>query len=233
MPHARHGQPAESNGVARRHRVDSSSPNAQTPSTDEKSGAAAGLNPESGGYSGRWFVVSIVIGVLLLWAALYLSFREWKSRYRIRADYGLARVVPIVDSLNELAPPGVAPAAWRDAVERTRDLVKTVVSSNLLDLAEMDRLREELAEAVARSRAAPSSAVDELASIWNRLSDRADFLLRDSRSKEGVRHARPEILPPRPLKSATHSSPSGLTGGSSSATWVTCTAAPPHFSRSA
>jgi hypothetical protein len=77
-----------------------------------------------------------------------------------------------------------------------------VTASNLLDLAEMTRLRGELDQAVAQARDRPETALGVLAEIWNRMTDRAEFLLKDSRSSDGERHRRPKILPERPKKAA-------------------------------
>ena len=155
------------------------------------------------GHSGRRFVIVAGITVLLIWGALYLIFREWRAKYRQRAAYGLTRVVPAIDPLAEIAPPPLDPIAWRDAVQQTHAMLVTVISSNLLDVKEMRQLRDELDQAVARARAHPETAVGELAAIWNTLSDRAEFLLKDSRSASGDRHPRPKILPPRPKQMKT------------------------------
>ena len=108
-----------------------------------------------------------------------------------------------------ILPPNVDALAWRDAVDQTRAMLLTVIDSNLLDLKDMDNLRIELAQHARRASVQPATAVRELAEIWNEAADRGEFLFRDSRSASGERHARPKILPPRPLKSsqATRSRP--------------------------
>lgn len=166
-----------------------------------RASATAELLPR--GHSGRRFVLVAGFAVLLIWGALYLIFREWRAKYRERAAYGLTQVVPAIDPLAEIAPPAVESRAWRDAVQETHGLLVTVTSSNLLGVTEMRALREELIQAVHRARARPETAVGELALIWNTLSDRAEFLLKDSRSASGERHPRPKILPPRTKKAQT------------------------------
>jgi hypothetical protein len=148
-------------------------------------------------HSGRRFVIVAGLVVLMIWGVLYLVFRDWRARYRERAAYGMSQVVPAVDPMAEIAPPGMDRAAWRDAVARTRSLLVTVTASNLLGFGEMRALRDELDQAVGRSRARPDTAVDELAAVWDAMADRAGFLLRDSRSLTGDRHPRPKILPVR------------------------------------
>ena len=79
-------------------------------------------------------------------------------------------------------------------------MLKTIVGSNLLNLHDMDKLRLELDQSVARAQTHPESATTELAAIWNEMADRAEFLFQDSRSPAHDRHVRPGILPPRPAK---------------------------------
>ena len=198
---SRNGQQTESREPIKRVRFDN------LPSigirTDKRSNAGVfteSRNLMPPGHSGRRFVIALCCAVLLIWGVLYLSFREWRARYRVRAAYGMAQVVPVIDRLEEITPPNLDPVAWRDAVRRTHDLLATVTASNLLDQPAMDKLRGELDRAVARVRTHPAGGIDELAAIWNELADRGEFLLRDSRSAEGVRHPRPKILPPRPQK---------------------------------
>jgi hypothetical protein len=151
-------------------------------------------------HSGRRFVIVAGIAVLVIWGLLYLVFRDWRARYRERAAYGASQVVPAIDRMAEVVPPGVDTTAWRDAVRRTHDMLLTVTSSNLLGIGEMRALRAELDQTVSRARAHPETAVAELAGVWNTIADRAEFLLKDTRSRSGDRHPRPKILPPRPTK---------------------------------
>jgi hypothetical protein len=146
-------------------------------------------------YSGRRFVTLAVLAVVILWGLLYVVFREWRARYRVRAAYGANQVVPAIDPLAEVDPPGVDPGRWRDAVAGTHAMLLTVTASNLLGLAAMRDLRLELDGAVARARAHPETAVAELAAIWDDMSERGEFLLKDTRPLKGDRHPRPEFLP--------------------------------------
>jgi hypothetical protein len=159
------------------------------------------LTTEAGrGHSGRRFVVVALIVVLLTWGGLYLAFQRWKANYQARVAYGTSNVVSALGPLKEVIPPGVDQTAWRDAVDKTRAMLSTVVASNLLDLRDMDRLRAELDERVASAQSRPDSATTELAAIWNEMADRAEFLFQDSRAPTQDRHARPKVLPPRPDK---------------------------------
>jgi hypothetical protein len=107
-------------------------------------------------------------------------------------------VVPAIEPMAAIVPPGVEPAVWRDAVNQTRAMLATVTASNLLGIDEMRALRAELDQAVARARAHPETALNDLAEVWNTIADRAEFLLKDERSPGGDRHPRPKTLPPRP-----------------------------------
>jgi hypothetical protein len=194
------GQAEDNRGPARRIRIDDlgaivlrNSPGPTGTATKEML---------AGGHSGRWFVLVAGMVVLLIWGALYLFFRDWKAKYRERALYGTTHVVPTIEPLRALLPPRVDHIAWRDAIDQTRAMLLTVTSSNLLDVKAMDDLRIELARHVRRACGQPSTAVEELAEIWNDVADRGEFLFKDSRSLSGERHPRPKILPPRPEKSA-------------------------------
>jgi hypothetical protein len=145
--------------------------------------------------SGRRFVILAVITVLVVWGTLYLVFREWRARYRVRAAYGANQVAPAIDVFAAFVPPGVDSARWRDAVARTHAMLVTITASNLLGLPEMRNLRAELDRAADRAKACPSTAVSELAGVWDDMSERGEFLLRDTRSLKVDRHPRPEILP--------------------------------------
>lgn len=147
------------------------------------------------GHSGRVFVTVAVIAVLVCWGVLYLAFREWRSRYRQRAEYGAAQVAPAIEPLAGMIPAGVDPTRWRDAVARTHAMLLTVTASNLLGLDELHNLGDEIRRAVARAQARPETAVAELASIWDDMSEHGEFLLRDVRPLKHDRHPRPSILP--------------------------------------
>jgi hypothetical protein len=154
-------------------------------------------------------VTVAVLVMLVIWGVLYLVFREWRARYRERAAFGASQVVPAIDPMAEIVPPGVEPSSWRDAVKQTRALLLTVTASNLLDIDDLRALRAELFLAVARCRSHPDSGIAVLAGVWNSIADRAGFLLNDSRSPSGERHPRPRILPPRPEKPVGPAEPAG------------------------
>jgi hypothetical protein len=172
---------------------------ARGPGEDTAAATAASSPWLPRSHSGRRFVIMAVLAVLVIWGVLNLAFREWRARYRERAAYGVSRVVPAIDPMAEVVPPGVDPVTWRDAISQTHAMLSTVIASNLLGIGEMRVLRDELDQSVARARARPETAVAELAGVWNAMADRAEFLLRDSQSRTGDRHPRPSPLPPRPV----------------------------------
>src|SRR5262249_28922203 len=95
--------------------------------------------PEPGARaSGRWAVGAIVASVLTLWLGLDLAFRGWKARYQARAEFGAAKVAPLVDPLATLAPPGVDPPRWRSAVADTRAMLLALTGAGVLDEARME-----------------------------------------------------------------------------------------------
>src|SRR5947209_3382467 len=86
----------------------------------------AGAGP---GHSGRRFVVLTGLGVVVLWGVLSLAFRDWRARYRERAEFGATHVAPAIDALAGVAPPGIAPDAWRRTVAETRALLVALTAS--------------------------------------------------------------------------------------------------------
>jgi hypothetical protein len=146
-------------------------------------------------HSGRLLVLAAGFTVLVIWGALNLLFRDWRARYRERTAYGAAVVLPAINPLAKLAPPGIDALAWSNAIGETRSLLTTVIGSNLLDLREMEGLRTEIEQVVQRAQAQPATACLELAAIWDAIGERGEFLLVDSRSATGERHTRPRLLP--------------------------------------
>ncbi|WP_422928145.1 hypothetical protein [Singulisphaera sp. PoT] len=142
-------------------------------------------------FSGRHFVVGAGVVFLLICGVLSLAFRDWRSHYDRRARFGIQVVAPAIDPLGKVVAQGVAPAAWQRAVDDTHAMLATLTSSNLVDLAGLQALHDEIDARVARSR--PETALAELSSLWDDLSDRAEPVI-------AVRHPRPKILLPRTVK---------------------------------
>jgi len=149
------------------------------------------------GHSGRRFLILAGVGLLVLSGMLFLLFRDWRIRYRERAEYGLNQVVPTIDELYylELNNKHISDDDWRDAVDRTHAMLETVVTANLLDYIQLKALRAELETRVTQAKAHPETAPAELAAIWDDMTDRAEFLL-----AEKDRHPRPKILRERIAK---------------------------------
>jgi hypothetical protein len=139
-------------------------------------------------HSGRRLVAAGVLTVLALWGGLYLAFRDWRARVHERIAYGTREVAATVDPLIRIAPPDVNPADWRQAVAETRAMLVTLTSANVLGLAEMEGLRAELRDRVARAVARPETASAELAAVWDDMAARAGHIL--------DRHPRPKLLRP-------------------------------------
>ena len=138
--------------------------------------------------------------ILVLWGSLYLVFHDWRARYRARTSFGVTQVAPVIDPLAKITPPGVNAGAWQEAVRQTHAMLVAVLSANLLDVRQMQLLREELKQTVERARLHPETARDELASVWTAMADRAEFVLQEGTSGRRKGHPRPAILPPRPVK---------------------------------
>jgi hypothetical protein len=151
-------------------------------------------------HSGRRLVLVAGAAILVLWGALYLVFHEWRARYRTRTSFGVTQVAPVIDPLAEIIPPGVGAGAWQEVVRETHAMLVSVMSANLLDVQQMQLLRDELKQTVERARLHPETARDELASVWTAMADRAEFVLQEGTSGRRKGHPRPAILPPRQVK---------------------------------
>ncbi len=201
MPTARDSQQPSHRGPTRRVRFDEVSSIARRHNAFSRMSRAG---KRSVGHSGTRLVIIAGFTVLVIWGALNVVFRDWRARYRERAAYGSSVVVPAIDPLAQLVPPGVDAVAWREAVRQTRSMLTTVTGSNLLGIDEMRALRAQIDQAVARALDRPETACQELASLWDSIGEQAEFLFQDSRSQSGERHRRPAILP---SYGATHVAP--------------------------
>jgi hypothetical protein len=114
---------------------------------------------------------------------------ERHARPRIIPSYGATRVVPGIEPLRAIEPPGIDPVAWREAVDQTRAMLLTVTDSRLLDAKSMRRLRVELSQHASRACDHPEMALVELTEIWNQVAGDIEN-----------QHPRPQIVPPEPEK---------------------------------
>jgi hypothetical protein len=162
---------------------------------------ASGHPAGEGAVSGRRVVIAGALATLAIAGAVYIAFLGWRARYRALAEFGATRVAPLVEPLAGRVPPGVDPGAWRLAVEDTRGMLVALTGAGVLDRAQMEGLRAEVADRVAR--ATPATAVGELAALWDDLERRAGPVLApdvtpplpgSSRAKRHPRPARPGLL---------------------------------------
>jgi hypothetical protein len=140
--------------------------------------------PEVAGHSGRRAVIGGVLAILIVAGGLATVFRDWRARYRERADFGAGQVATAIDALSGVVPPDVPRDAWRRAVADTHAMLVTLTASNMLDLDQMRSLRDEIATRVARTR--PETARDGLAALWDDLADRAGPILAKHHPRPGL-----------------------------------------------
>ena len=153
--------------------------------------------PSNGG-SGRRAVAALVLAILALWLGLDLAFRAWKARYRALAEFGASQVAPAVDPLASMIPPDVPPGDWRGAVDDTHAMLLALTGAGVLDRPQMDDLRRDLADRVARAR--PETALKTLSDLWDDLERQAGPLIAPDRTPPpaGSRHAARHPRPSRP-----------------------------------
>ncbi len=150
-----------------------------------------------GTVSGRRFVIAGVVTVLLIWGAVSLGFRAWRANYEALAAYGATEVAPVIDSLADRVPPGIDPAAWRQAVADTHAMLLALTGASLLDRPAMEALRAEISALVARST--PETAQHDLTGLWEDLERKAGPVIApDTDPPPNARHAARNPRPARP-----------------------------------
>ena len=108
------------------------------------------------------------------------------------------RCFPPLISCGDNADRMSIPSNGEKPSDQTGSMLITVTGSNLLDVKDMDRLRDELDQHASRATDHPETAIRELGDIWDEIADRGAFLFTDSRSLSGIRHPRPTLLPSKP-----------------------------------
>jgi hypothetical protein len=160
--------------------------------------------------TGRTVVIGLVAAILALWIGLDLTFRAWKAHYNALAEFGASQVAPMIDPLASIAPPNVPATDWQMAVSDTHAMLLALTGSGLLDEAQMDDLRREIASRVAATR--PETARKTLAGLWDDLERKAGPIIAPDRTppppnsrhaRRNPRPARPKILGPLNSASAT------------------------------
>ncbi|WP_165249488.1 hypothetical protein [Paludisphaera soli] len=147
-------------------------------------------------YSGRRFVILSGVGVVLLWALLFLIFRPGLDRFKERTEFGRKEVAPTVFELRKVQPPGVDSRAWDEAVQATYGLLATTTASGELPIEEQTALRDQVKAVAARAGEHPENAVAELAALWDSVAARARQAHRPGEPDVDRRHPRPSLLPP-------------------------------------
>jgi hypothetical protein len=121
--------------------------------------------------SGRWFVVALVFLLAAFALALFVAFRQWRSRHDSLADYGANRVAEALRPLADKVPPQLDPDAWARIVEQARRLVVGLTASGTMNIDQMRRLRAEIQELTLAAR--PETVAGSLESLWSDLERRA------------------------------------------------------------
>lgn len=122
--------------------------------------------------SGRKFVIGLAIVILMIWGALYLGFRAWKTGYEGRAAAGrvsAARIRPLVKS----RPPGVEIWEWEDTVDHAEAMLIALTGSNLLSVPQIQELSARIDTLTAEAAREPSRSVEFLRAFWDEVSKRA------------------------------------------------------------
>lgn len=142
--------------------------------------------------SGRLFVIGAIVALVLIWAALFVAFRQWRSGRNALAAYGAREVAPLVDPLADRGPGDIHPKVWRRAVEDTHAMLVAATASGTIDRVEMERLRAELAARVARDT--PATVREDLMRLWDEMEDRVGPILQGRTSRPPHSPMRPAVL---------------------------------------
>lgn len=161
---------------------------------------AAGRFP---GVPGRRVVVAMIGALALATLVVLGAFLGWSERARRRIELGKTLVVPAVEPLRAVVPPGVEPAEWADAVEATAVMLGEVVGTGQIDEAESNELRADLDRRVAS--ATPETAVATLRAIWD------DMARLKGRFRAKLARRRPMLLDRRPQAGSTPALPASTT----------------------
>ena len=154
--------------------------------------AANAADTDAKGVSGRLVVAVGCLLVMVIWGSIYLIFRDWRARYRVRAEFGATQVAAAIDPLALITPHGVEAGDWRNVVEQTHRLLVTLTGSNVLDRPQMEALRDEIKSMVATAQ--PETTVKLLSNFWNEQKRKSGPIL--------DRHPTPKLLTPTPIAPA-------------------------------
>lgn len=144
--------------------------------------------------SGRRFAIAAALGLLAVWGAIGLAFRDWQIQHEAIATYGAHDVATLVDRLKSLHPPGIDYLQWVDAVEDTHLMLVRLTASGLFDRQAMLVLHDDIQRRVDGATSDTGQAT--LAKLWDDMEHKAGpILLRKTQRSAEAPH-RPELLGP-------------------------------------
>ncbi len=139
-------------------------------------------------------MIAAAIGVLAVWGALGLTFRDWRIQHEKLATYGSQDIATLVDPLKSLHPPGIDYLQWVDAVEDTHIMLVRLTASGLFDRQAMTQLHDEVLYRIAG--ATSDTAQSTLAKLWDDLEHKAGPVLLRKTQRSDHPTIRPELLGP-------------------------------------
>ncbi|MFM7318168.1 MAG: hypothetical protein ACKO5E_14585 [bacterium] len=119
-------------------------------------------------YSGRRFIIGLIIAVLVFWASIWLGFNQWRNAYLKRAEMG-RNIAHQVRPLVESRPAGVKPPEWEDAVDVFEAMLIAVTGSNLLGQPQLQALEAEIRQLLASCAADHEKSPALIREFWNSL----------------------------------------------------------------
>lgn len=122
-------------------------------------------------YSGRRFIIALVIAVLAFWATIGLAFNLWRQAYLKKAEVG-RKIAHQVRVLVDYKPVSISRPDWEDAVDYFEAMLIAVTGSNLLGQKQLEQVDSELQQLISNSARDHEKSFDLVRTFWNELNRR-------------------------------------------------------------
>ncbi len=134
------------------------------------SAGTAGPNDDKS-YSGRRFIIALIIAVLAFWATIGLAFNLWRQAYLKKAEVG-RKIAHQVRPLVNYRPGSISRPDWEDAVDYLEAMLIAVTGSNLLGEIQLAQVDAEVKMLIADSARDHEKSVELVRTFWNELNRR-------------------------------------------------------------
>lgn len=126
---------------------------------------------EAKSYSGRRFIIGLIIAILAFWAIIWLGFNQWRNAYLKKAEVG-RQIAHQVRPLVDCRPGSISRPDWEDAVDHLEAMLIAVTGSNLLGQPQLQELEAEVKQLMTNSASDHEKSVELVRTFWNDLNRR-------------------------------------------------------------